>query len=74
MLFLKVSIIVKIRYNFVIGFTNMYDKNKCQKVINKLAKSWQKIDKKLVKILKWVGGGEEGDLQFLDQVRPCCTW
>jgi hypothetical protein len=34
-----------------------------QKVGKKLAKNWQKVDKKLVKILKRVGGGggEEGE-------------
>jgi hypothetical protein len=40
-------------------------------------KVWQKVIEKIVKILKWVGEGkgeEEGDLKFLDQVRPCRTW
>jgi hypothetical protein len=40
----------------------------CLKVVIKLSKSWQKVVKKLVTILKRVGGGgkgakeEEGDL------------
>jgi hypothetical protein len=32
----------------------------CQKGFIKLSKSWQKVVKKLVKILKRVGEGEEG--------------
>jgi uncharacterized protein YoxC len=61
----------------------------CQQVVKKMYKSCQKVVKKLskklskscqiyqkVKILKRVGGGGggEGDLQLLDQVRPCRTW
>jgi hypothetical protein len=42
------------------------NKKKVKIFVKKLSKSWQKVGKKLVKILKRVGeeeeGGEEGDL------------
>jgi hypothetical protein len=52
---------------------NKIEKKTVKKLSKKLAKSWQKVGEKLAK--SWQKREreeqEEGDLQFLDQVRPC---
>jgi hypothetical protein len=47
---------------------------KCQKVVKKLLKNCPKNNIKRVGEGEEGGGEEEGDFQFLDQVRPRRTW
>jgi hypothetical protein len=45
---------------FCVTGSHLKEKFSCQKAAKKLFSSFQKVVKKLVKILKRVGGGEEG--------------
>jgi hypothetical protein len=85
MLIKKISIIVKIKNIKKNQKKTGKVVKKCQKVVKKVSKSCQKGVRKLSKScqknnMKRVGEGEEGggeeegDLKFLDQVRPRRTW